>query len=91
MQQIGSMQYTPDVHFYTIATIASIQDPDIEQHNKFGQLTDNAMQREIMLHLSDPTCGVEAIKFIDLNSKKTRVMMKGVGLKNHRMGGINTV
>jgi len=34
-----------------------------------------------MLHLSDQTHGIRAIKFIDLNMGKTRVTMKGVGLK----------
>jgi hypothetical protein len=57
----------------------------------FFQLVDNSMQREILLNLSDPTRGVGEIKFIDLNSGKTGVTMKGVGLKNHRMGGINTI
>jgi len=58
---------------------------------KFGQLINNSMQREIMFHLNDPYRGVKTIKFIDLNSRKTGVMMKGVGLKSYRMGGINTI
>jgi hypothetical protein len=49
------------------------------------------MQRKIMLHLSDPTRGIEAIKFIDLISRKTGVTMKGVGLKDHIMGGVITI
>jgi hypothetical protein len=57
----------------------------------FGQLISNAMQRKIMLHLSDPTHGIGAIKFIDLKSMKMMVMMKGVGVKIHRMRGINTI
>jgi hypothetical protein len=58
---------------------------------KFGQLISNAMQRKIMLHLGDPAHGIKAIKFIDLNSGKTRATMKGVGLKGHSMGGVNTI
>jgi hypothetical protein len=57
---------------------------------KFGKLIDNAMHRELMLHLSDPTCGVRAIKFIDLNWRRTGVKMK-VGFKKHRMGRTNTI
>ena len=44
-----------------------------------------------MLHLSDPTHGIKAIKFIDLKAGKTRVTMKGVGLKIQRMRGINNI
>jgi hypothetical protein len=58
---------------------------------KFFQLISNVMQRKIMLHLSDPTRGIEAIKFIDLISRKTGVTMKGVGLKDHIMGGVITI
>jgi hypothetical protein len=49
------------------------------------------MQRKIILHLSDPTHGIGAIKFIDLNMGKTGVMMKEVGLKMQRMRGINNI
>jgi hypothetical protein len=28
IQQIGCMQHTPGMHFYAIATIANVQDPD---------------------------------------------------------------
>jgi len=49
------------------------------------------MQRKIMLHLSDPTCGIGAIKFIDLNLRKTGVTMKGVGLKIQRIKEINNI
>jgi hypothetical protein len=49
------------------------------------------MQRKIMFHLSGPTCRIGAIKFIDLDVGKTRVMQKGVGLKMHRMRGINSI
>jgi hypothetical protein len=58
---------------------------------KFGQLISNAMQRKIMLHLGNPTCGIRAIKFIELNSGKTRVTMKGVKMKGHSMGGVITI
>ena len=58
---------------------------------KFGQLISNTMQRKIMLHLSDPTCRIGAIKFIDLNMGKTGVTLKGVGLKMQRMRGINNI
>jgi hypothetical protein len=44
-----------------------------------------------MLHLGDPTHGIKAIKFIDLNSVKMSIMMKGVGMKGHSMGGFNTI
>jgi hypothetical protein len=57
----------------------------------FGHLISNAMQREIILHLGDPACGIIAIKVIDLNLRKTGVMIKGVGMKGHRMGGVNTI
>jgi hypothetical protein len=43
-------------------------------------LIGNVMQRKMMLQLSDLTLWVEASKFIYLNSGRTRVMMKGVGL-----------
>jgi len=49
------------------------------------------MQREIMLYLSDPTRGIRAIKFIDLNMGKTWVTMKGVGLKMRIMRRINRI
>jgi hypothetical protein len=58
---------------------------------KFFQLINNTMQRKIILHLSDPTHGFGAIKFIDLNVGKMGVTMKGFGLKYHRIGGINTI
>jgi hypothetical protein len=48
---------------------------------KFVQLISNAMQRKILPYLSHPTCGIGAIKSIDLNVGNTRVTMKGVGLK----------
>ena len=44
-----------------------------------------------MLHLSDPTHEIGAIKFIDLKEGKMGVMMKGVGLKMQRMRGINSI
>jgi hypothetical protein len=53
----------------------------------FFQLISNSMQRKIMLHLGDPAHGIGAIKFIDLNLGKMGVMMKGVGMKGHSMGG----
>jgi hypothetical protein len=53
---------------------------------KFGQLINNSMQGEIMFHLSDPACGIRAIKFVHLNSRKMGVTMKGVGMKGHIMG-----
>jgi hypothetical protein len=58
---------------------------------KFVQLISNAMQRKIMLHLGDAAHGIRAIKFIDLNSGKTGVMMKGVGMKGDSMGGVNII
>jgi hypothetical protein len=57
----------------------------------FFQLTSNAMQRQIILYLGDPNHGIIAIKFIDLNSGNTWVMMKGVGMKGHSLGGIKTI
>jgi hypothetical protein len=39
------------------------------------------MQRKIMLHLSDPTYKIKAIKFIDLYTGKTGFMMKGFRVK----------
>jgi hypothetical protein len=44
-----------------------------------------------MLHLGDPSYGIEAIKFVDLNLGKTRFTLKGVGMKGHSMGGVNIV
>jgi hypothetical protein len=35
-----------------------------------------------MFHLSDPTSGIQAIKFVHLHSRKTHITMKGVGLKS---------
>jgi hypothetical protein len=49
------------------------------------------MQRKIMLHLSDPTYRIEAIKFIDLYARKTRFTMKGVGVKMGRLRGISSI
>jgi hypothetical protein len=49
------------------------------------------MQRKIMFHLDDPTNGIRAIKFIDLKWGKTGVTQKGVGMKGHNMGGVNTI
>jgi surfactin synthase thioesterase subunit len=47
------------------------------------------MKGEIMFHLSDPTHGIRAIKFVHLNYGKMEVMRKGVGMKGHSMGGCN--
>jgi hypothetical protein len=55
------------VIFYAIA---SVQDPNKGQQNKVYQLIGNVMHGEIMFHLSDPTHGVQAIKFIHLNFGK---------------------
>jgi hypothetical protein len=49
------------------------------------------MQRKIMIHLSHPTRGIEAIKFIDLKEGKTGVTMKGVLLQMKIMSGINNI
>jgi hypothetical protein len=49
------------------------------------------MQRKIILYLSDPTHGIRAIKFINLNSRKTGVMIKGFGMKGHNMRGFNVI
>jgi hypothetical protein len=49
------------------------------------------MHRKIMLHLSDPTRRIGAIKFIDLDMGRTGVMLKGVGFKMERMRGINNI
>jgi hypothetical protein len=57
----------------------------------FYQLISNAMQIKTMLHLSDPTLEILSIKFIDVNSGNMGVMLKGVGLNDHRMGGVDTI
>jgi hypothetical protein len=43
-----------------------------------------------MFHLSNPSRGIQDIKFIELNSRKMGVMMKGFGMKGNSMGGVNT-
>jgi hypothetical protein len=47
------------------------------------------MQRKIMFHLSDPTCGIQAIKFIDLNSGKMGVAMKMMEMRVVEKGKFN--
>jgi hypothetical protein len=86
-QQTGSKKYTLGVNFYSISTISNIQDPNRGHDMKFGQIISNSMQGEIMFHLSNPSYGVQAIKFIHINFGKMKVMMKGVGMKGHGMGG----
>jgi len=49
------------------------------------------MEIKIILHLSDPTHRIGAIKFINLYTGKTRFTMKGVGLKMWRLRGINNI
>jgi hypothetical protein len=49
------------------------------------------MQRKIMIHLSDPTYGIEVIKFMDLKAGKRGITRKGFGLKMQRMRGINNI
>jgi hypothetical protein len=63
----------------------------IENITKFFHHISNATDREIIIHLSDTTHWFGASKFINLTSRRTRVMMKGVEMKKHRMGGINTI
>jgi hypothetical protein len=48
------------------------------------------MQRKIILHLGDLAHGIEAIKFIHLNSRKMRLTMKGIGMKGHFVEGVTT-
>jgi hypothetical protein len=54
---------------------------------KFGQAISDAMQGEVVFHLSDQTSGIRAIKFVHLDSWKTQIMMKRVGLKLLGIGG----
>jgi hypothetical protein len=61
-----------------------IKDTDM----KFGQIVCNAMQGEIMFHLSNPAGGVQAIKFSHIDFGKMKIKMKGVGMKGHVMGGV---
>jgi len=72
---------------YTITTICSdtwIQIKDTI--TKFFQIISDAMEGEIMFHLSDPTRGIRAIKFVHLNSMKTQFVMKVIGMKGVEMG-----
>jgi hypothetical protein len=48
----------------------------------------NVVQGEILFHLSDPTHGIRAIKFVHLNSGKTQFAMKVIGMKGLQMGGV---
>jgi hypothetical protein len=58
---------------------------------EFGQIINNSIQGEIMLHLSDRlVCGIRAIKFIHLKFG-IQFTMKGVGMKGHGMGGVNAL
>jgi hypothetical protein len=41
-----------------------------------------------MFHLSDPTHGVRAIKFVHLNSWKVHVTMKVIGMRTLEMGRV---
>jgi hypothetical protein len=46
------------------------------------------MQGEIIFHLSDLAYDIRAIKFVHLNSRKTRFTMKVVGMKILGIGGV---
>jgi hypothetical protein len=48
----------------------------------------NAMQREIMFHLNDPACGIQAIKFVHLNSGKAEVSRKVDSMRTLVMGKV---
>jgi hypothetical protein len=57
---------------------------------EFGQLISNVIQREIVFHLSDPTCGIRAIKFVHLHMRGMQVPLKVVGRKRGGLGGFRT-
>jgi hypothetical protein len=48
---------------------------------EFVQVICNVVEREIMLHLCDPTSGVRAIKFGYIHPRKAYVPLKVMGLK----------
>jgi hypothetical protein len=54
--------------------------------SQFGQLISNVVQREIVFHLSDPTSGIRAIKFVHLHARGTHFPLKFVGRKRGGMG-----
>jgi hypothetical protein len=55
---------------------------------KFRQIISNVMQGEVMFHLSDLACGIQAIKFVHLNSRKTHFEMKMIGKSGMEMGRV---
>jgi hypothetical protein len=57
---------------------------------EFSQLISNVVQREIVFHLSDLTCGIRAIKFIHIHTRGTWVQFKVVGRKRGGLRGFRT-
>jgi len=49
------------------------------------------MQREIMFHLGDPTCGIRSIKCVHLNSKRAEVSRKMGSMRTLVMGRVMVI
>jgi hypothetical protein len=49
------------------------------------------MQREIMFHLGDPTCGILSIIFVHLNFGRVRVSRKVGSMRNLVMGRVMVI
>jgi len=77
--------------FYAIATISNVQDLDVGHHNEVFPIISDSMQREIMFHLINPTDGIQAIKFIHIDSRKIQFMLKVVGMKGSGMRGFDAL
>jgi hypothetical protein len=60
-----------------------------DTNTKLDQIISNVVQGEIMFHLSDPTHGIQAIKFIHVHFGKTKFLVRRVRMKWHGMGAIN--